>query len=143
VFLGEFHHTIDDKGRLTFPAKFRDALADGLVIVKGFEQCLFVFSRLEWPKFERKIREKQMLKENARRLSRLFFAGASEETLDKNGRVVIPGKLREFAQLEKDAIIVGVSDRLEIWSKTHWERYVTEAEKTYEETAEELADLGL
>jgi len=143
VFLGEFQHAVDDKNRLILPAKFREAFADGLIFTKGFENCLFVFSRAEWPRIEEKIRSLQLLKKDSRKLSRFFFGGASEEVLDKSGRVVIPANLKAFAELEKDVVIVGVSNRLEIWSKANWERYVAEAGRSYEDTAEELADIGL
>lgn len=143
MFLGEFQHAVDDKNRLILPAKFREAFADGLIFTKGFENCLFVFSRAEWPRIEEKIRSLQLLKKDSRKLSRFFFGGASEEVLDKSGRVVIPANLKAFAELEKDVVIVGVSNRLEIWSKANWERYVAEAGRSYEDTAEELADIGL
>lgn len=143
MFLGEFQHAVDEKNRLILPAKFREAFADGLIFTKGFENCLFVFSRAEWPRIEEKIRSLQLLKKDSRKLSRFFFGGASEEVLDKSGRVVIPANLKAFAELEKDVVIVGVSNRLEIWSKANWERYVAEAGRSYEETAEELADIGL
>ncbi|MDP1808603.1 MAG: division/cell wall cluster transcriptional repressor MraZ [Actinomycetota bacterium] len=143
MFLGEFQHTVDDKNRITLPAKFREPFADGLIMTKGFENCLFVFSKTEWPRIEDKIRSLALLKKDARKLSRFFFGGANEDTPDKNGRVVIPGHLRAFAGLDKDVVVVGVSNRLEIWSKDNWERYVAEAGRSYEDTAEDLADLGL
>ncbi len=143
MFLGEFQHTVDDKNRLILPAKFRKLLADGLIVTKGFENCLFVFSKAEWSGIEEKISSMQLLKKDARQVSRFFFGGASEEVPDKNGRVVIPGHLREYADLRKDVVIVGVSNRLELWSKSNWQKYVAEAEKSYEDTAEELADIGL
>ncbi len=143
MFLGEFQHTIDDKNRLTLPAKFRESFADGLIMTKGFENCLFVFSKAEWPRIEDKIRSLALLKKDARKLSRFFFGGANEDVPDKNGRVVVPGHLKAFAELDKEIVIVGVSNRLEIWSKANWQRYVAEAGESYEETAEELADLGL
>jgi len=114
-----------------------------LIITKGFENCLFVFTKAEWPRIEEKIRSFQLLKKDARKLSRFFFGGASEEVLDKNGRVVVPGHLRDYGQLKKDVVLVGVSNRVEIWSKSNWQGYVEEAGQSYEDTAEELADLGL
>ena len=143
MFLGEFQHTIDDKNRLTLPAKFRESFADGLLMTKGFENCLFVFSKVEWPRIEERIRSLQLLRKDARKLSRFFFGGASEDVPDKNGRIVIPAHLKAFAGLEKDAVVVGVSNRLEIWSKANWEGYAAEAGRSYEEAAEDLADLGL
>ncbi|HEB12722.1 MAG TPA: transcriptional regulator MraZ [Actinobacteria bacterium] len=143
MFLGEFQHTVDNKNRLILPAKFRESFADGLIITKGFENCLFIFSKAEWPGIEEKITSLQLLKKDARKLSRFFFGGASEEVPDKNGRIVVPAHLRDFADLKKDVVVVGVSNRLEVWSKSNWQEYVVEAEKSYEDTAEELADIGL
>lgn len=143
MFLGEFQHTVDGKHRITLPAKFRDQFADGLIMTKGFENCLFVFSKTEWPRIEDKIRSLALLKKDARMLSRFFFGGAAEDSPDKNGRVVIPEHLRTFAELDRDVVVVGVSNRLEIWSKDNWGKYVAEAGQSYEDTAEDLADLDL
>lgn len=141
MFLGEFQHSIDDKGRLTLPAKYRQAFADGLVVSKGLDKCLFILSKVEWPKHEAKMKERELLKKDARKVSRFFFSGSSEESLDKSGRVVVPVTLREYADIEKDVYIVGVSSRLEVWAKHRWEEYLAEAEASYEETAEELAGI--
>ena len=143
MFLGEFQHSLDAKGRLTLPAKFRDALADGLVITKGMENCLFVFSRSEWPSLQDKVQSLPMIKKDARKFTRFFFGGAMEEDLDKQGRVLIPENLRQYAQLNREVVIIGVSNRLEVWNKENWEEYVKEAESSYVEVAEELTDLGL
>ena len=143
MFLGEFQHSLDAKGRVTLPAKFREALADGLVITKGMEKCLFVFSRSEWPSLQDKVQSLSLGTKDARQFSRIFFGGATEEELDKQGRVLVPEHLRQYAELDKDAIIVGVSNRLEVWNKENWDAYVREAESSYVEIAEELTDLGL
>jgi len=138
VFLGEFCHFLDEKGRLILPSKFRDALADGVVITVGMEKCLFVIPKTEWPRWEDKIRSLPLAKKDARKFSRFFFAGASEEDITRQGRILIPGNLREYANLNKEVVIVGVSDRLEIWSKENWEAYQKEAESSYSDIAEEL-----
>ena len=143
MFVGEFQHTLDPKGRLILPAKFREALSDGLVMTKGFENCIFIFSRAEWPKVEDKLRSLALLKKQARMLSRFFFSGTSEEVPDRQGRVLVPQNLREHAELEKEIVVIGVANRLEVWSKANWERYSSEAKGSYEETAEELADIDL
>ncbi|HDP69382.1 MAG TPA: transcriptional regulator MraZ [Actinobacteria bacterium] len=138
MFLGEFCHFLDEKGRLILPSKFRDALADGVVITVGMEKCLFVIPKTEWPRWEDKIRSLPLAKKDARKFSRFFFAGASEEDITRQGRILIPGNLREYANLNKEVVIVGVSDRLEIWSKENWEAYQKEAESSYSDIAEEL-----
>ncbi len=143
MFLGEFQHSLDAKGRIILPVKFRDALADGLVVTKGMEKCLFIFSRSEWPHLQDKVQSLPLAKRDARQFSRFFFGGATEEELDKQGRVLIPEHLRQYAELNRDVVIVGVSNRLEVWNKENWEAYVKEAESSYVEIAEELTDLGL
>lgn len=143
MFLGEFQHTLDGKGRLILPSKFRDALADGLVITKGMEGCLFIFPKSEWPQLEDKVRSLPLTKKDARKFSRFFFAGATEEALSKQGRVLIPENLRKYAGLGKDIVVIGVSNRLEIWDKERWAAYSKEAGESYENVAEELTDLGI
>lgn len=143
MFLGEFEHSLDSKGRIILPAKFRAGLADGLVITKGMEKCLFIFSRAEWPQLEEKVRGFPFTKKDARKFSRFLFAGASEENLDKQGRIPIPQNLREYAELKKDVVIIGVSNRVEIWSKKNWDLYVKDAKSSYTDVAEDLTDLGL
>jgi len=143
MFIGEYQHTLDPKGRLILPAKFRDALSDGLVMTKGFENCIFIFSRAEWPKVEDRFRSLALLKKQARQLSRFFFSGTAEEVPDKQGRVMIPSNLRDHADLEKDAVVIGVANRLEVWSRKNWDEYSSLAKESYEETAEDLADIDL
>ena len=138
MFLGEFQHSLDEKGRVILPSKFRDGLADGVVITVGMEKCLFVIPKTEWPQWEDKIRSLPLAKKDARKFSRFFFAGASEENITKQGRILIPNNLREYADLSKDVVIIGVSDRLEVWDKDNWETYQKEAESSYSDIAEEL-----
>jgi len=142
LFLGEHRHTLDDKSRVTIPAKYRKALEDGLVVTKGFENCLFVFSKTGWLEFSEQIRQLRTLRKDARTLSRFLFGGACEDDLDKSGRVVVPQSLRQWASIKKEIIVIGVSSRLEIWSKEKWEKVEKEAASSYSEIAEELADLG-
>ncbi len=143
MFVGEYQHSLDPKGRVILPAKFRDALSDGLVMTRGFENCIFIFSQTEWPKVEDKFRSLAMLKKQARMLTRFFFSGSSQEVPDKQGRVMVPKNLREHAELGKDIVIIGVTNRLEIWSKSNWETYSSAAKDSYEDIAEELADIDL
>ncbi|MDI6799324.1 MAG: division/cell wall cluster transcriptional repressor MraZ [Actinomycetota bacterium] len=138
MFLGEFEHSLDEKGRLILPSKFRDALSDGVVITVGMEKSLFVIPKTEWPQWEDKIRSLPLAKKDARKFSRFFFAGASEEEITKQGRISIPANLRNYAGLSKVVVIIGVSDRLEIWDKDNWLAYQGEAEESYSDIAEDL-----
>ena len=139
MFLGEYLHSIDEKGRLTLPAKFKDAYADGLVVSEGFEESLALFTMVDWPKEAEKFRELESFDPDNRMLRRGFFAGADILTPDKNGRVVIPGSMRESIGLEKEAYIIGVYDHLEVWPKAKWDQYRSQARKTREVHAKRLA----
>ena len=142
VFLGEYRHNLDDKSRITVPSKFRDSFGDGLVITKGFENCLFVFTKTDWLEFSSQIQKLRTLKKDARTLSRFIFGGASEDAIDKQGRVMVPSSLRDWGQIKKEVVIIGVSNRLEVWSEANWDKVENEAAASYSEIAEELADLG-
>ncbi len=142
VFLGEHRHSLDDKGRITIPSKFRTSFKDGLVVTKGFENCLFVFTKTDWAEFAEKIQQLRTLKKDARTLSRFIFGGANEDSIDKQGRVIVPQSLRGWAQIKKEIVIIGVSNRLEVWSEANWSKVEKEAASSYSEIAEELADLG-
>ncbi|MDD4371547.1 MAG: division/cell wall cluster transcriptional repressor MraZ [Anaerostipes sp.] len=120
MFMGEYNHTIDSKGRLIIPSKFREALGSEFVITKGLDGCLFVFPEKEWLAFEEKLRSLPLIDKNARRFSRFFLAGASTCELDKQGRILVPGTLREFAQMDKEVVLTGMLDRIEVWSKEKW-----------------------
>jgi len=143
MFLGEFQHLIDGKGRVILPAKFREELADGLVITKGLEDCLFVYTPAEWSKLEDKIREMPLTNQNARAFTRNFFSGAAKGAPDKQGRVSLPQNLRDYAGLLKDVVVIGVGARAEIWDKEKWAKYSSETESSYSEIAEQLAGLGI
>lgn len=143
MFLGEFQHLIDGKGRVILPAKFREELADGLVITNGLEDCLFVYTPAEWAKLEDKIREMPLTNQNARAFTRKFFSGAAKGTPDKQGRVSLPQNLRDYASLTKDVVVIGVGARAEIWDKEKWAKYSAETESSYSEIAEQLAGLGI
>ncbi len=142
VFLGEYRHSLDDKGRITVPSKFREAFSDGLVVTKGFENCLFVFTKTGWPEFANQIQQLRSLKKDVRTLSRFIFGGASEDKVDKQGRVIIPQGLRDWGEIKKEVVIIGVSNRLEVWSEANWNKVESEAAASYSQIAEELADLG-
>jgi MraZ protein len=143
MFMGEYHHTIDAKGRIILPAKFREALGEQFVATKGLDNCLFVYPHEEWAIIENKLKQLPFTKADARAFVRFFFAGAAECEADKQGRVLIANNLREYAKLDKDIVIVGVSNRIEIWSREVWEKYSNETELSYEGLAEKLEDLGI
>jgi|HigsolmetaGSP11D_1036233.scaffolds.fasta_scaffold24780_1 MraZ protein len=140
MFLGEYQHSIDDKGRITIPAKFRDALGAEFIVTRGLDGCLFVYPREEWALLEQKLKSLPMMKSDARAFARFFFSGASECEWDKQGRVNIPSQLREYAKLEKDCVIIGVSNRVEIWDKATWEAYTAKSQDSFNDIAEKLVE---
>ncbi|QJC52508.1 division/cell wall cluster transcriptional repressor MraZ [Paenibacillus albicereus] len=143
MFLGEHQHSLDDKGRLTIPARFREHLGPAFIATRGLDHCLFVYPMEEWKQLEQKIRQLPLMKADARAFSRFFFSGAVELELDKQGRVNLPNHLTEYAKLEKDCMVLGVSSRVEIWSKPLWEGYYDQSEETFNEIAEKLVDFDL
>lgn len=143
MFLGEFSHTLDDKGRLTIPAKFRDELAGGLVVTRGIDRCLSVFPRQVWEQLAGNIAKLPLTQRSARDFGRLMFSGAADFIPDRQGRVLIPQGLREYAQLDGEAIIIGLYDRLEIWNPDSWSNVRTAVEEDPESIAEQLQELGI
>jgi MraZ protein len=141
MFMGEYNHTIDIKGRLIVPAKFRETLRDEFVVTKGLDGCLFVYPNEEWQTFEEKLKTLPLTNKNARQFSRFFLAGAATCEVDKQGRILLPGVLREFAELEKDVVLVGVLSRIEIWSKSKWVE--SNVFDDMDEIAENMEELGL
>lgn len=141
MFMGEYNHTIDAKGRLIIPSKFREILGDAFVVTKGLDGCLFVYDNEEWKRFEEKLRSLPITNKEARQFVRFFLAGATEAEVDKQGRILIPNVLREFAELTKDVVLVGVGSRIEIWSRERFED--TAAFEDMDEIAEHMAELGL
>jgi MraZ protein len=141
MFMGEFNHTVDIKGRLIVPSKFREQLGDEFVVTKGLDGCLFVYPNEEWKNIEDKFRNVPLTTKDARKFSRFFFAGAASCEVDKQGRILIPTVLREFADLSKDVVSVGVLNRIEIWSKDRW--LDTNTYDDMDEVAEHMAELGL
>jgi len=143
MLMGQYEHTIDAKGRVIIPAKFREELGDRFVLTKGLDNCLFVYSLDEWKNIEAKLKTLPLTKKDARAFTRFFLAGAVECEIDKQGRILIPANLREHAKIEKDVIFIGVSTRVEIWSKEVWEEYSNNTDVSFEEIAEHLDDLNI
>ncbi len=143
MFIGEYQHTIDGKGRLIIPSKFRAPLGDEFVMTKGLDNCLFVYPKDEWKIVEDKLKSLPMTNKDARAFVRFFFSGATECVLDKQGRILIPGNLRDHSKLTKDTVVIGVSTRLEIWSKEEWDNYNDDESLSYDSIAEKMAELGI
>ncbi len=125
AFRGEYSHSIDAKGRLIIPAKFRELLGDQFVVTRGFDGCLFVFAQEGWDDFEAKLQALPMDSPDVRTLTRFFLAGATDAELDKQGRILLPATLLKHARIEKDAVIAGVGNRVEIWNKDDWDKAST------------------
>lgn len=140
MFMGEYNHSIDSKGRVIVPSKFREQLGEEFVITKGFDGCLYGYTMQEWSNIEEKFKNVTLTSKDARRFLRFFFSGAASCEVDKQGRILIPPTLRDYAGLDKDIVTVGVLSRIEIWNKDRWQ------ENSYEdmdEIAEHMAELGL
>ena len=120
MFMGEYNHTVDAKGRLIVPSKFREQLGNEFVVTKGFDSCLFVYDNTEWTEMEKKLTALPVTNASARKLNRFFLASATTCEVDKQGRILIPSVLREYTGIEKDAVLVGMGSHLEIWSKDRW-----------------------
>jgi MraZ protein len=140
MLLGEYEHTIDDKNRLTLPARFRQAFAEGIVVTRGMDGCLFAYTRSDWDRLvDSRLATLDPLSKEGRRMQRFFFAGAAETELDKQGRVGLPAPLLQHANLERDVVVAGVHDHLEIWDRDAWRRELAEVEGSAEHVAERLA----
>jgi MraZ protein len=143
MFIGEYQHNLDDKGRLAIPAKFRAKLAKGAVVTKGLDNCLFLYTAAEWEKLATKLANLTISKANTRAFSRLMLAGAMDVQLDKQGRIILPEYLRKFGNLKKKAILAGLYSRLEIWDEDNWNKYKKGTEKQSTDIAEALEGLDV
>lgn len=143
MFMGEYQHALDGKGRLFIPARLREELGDRFIMTRGLDRCLFVYPLAEWATLERKLKELPFTRSDARAFVRFFFAGATECELDNQGRVLIPANLRNYAGIDRETVIIGVSTRLEIWSLEVWENYSANVRDNFAEFAEKLVDLGI
>ena len=140
--MGEYNHTIDAKGRFIIPAKFRETLGDKFIVTKGLDGCLFVYPKREWSSFEEKLKVLPLTNKDARQFTRFFLAGAAACEVDKQGRILLPQVLRDFAQLEKEVVLIGVASRVEIWSKINWEQSMSTYNDDMNEIAEKMESLG-
>jgi MraZ protein len=143
MLLGEFKHNLDIKGRMAIPAKFRDKMTAGAIITRGIDDCLFVFTSVEWEKLANKLVALPLAQANSRAFSRLMLAGATDVELDAQGRILIPDYLRKYAGLKKEVIVAGLYNRMEIWDEEAWKAYKTKTESSSEEIAEKLGELGI
>jgi len=138
MLLGTHTPKLDDKGRIILPAKFRDELSAGVVVTRGQERCLYVFSKSEFESVHEKIRQAPVTSEEARKYLRLFLSGAADDTPDKQGRVLVPQLLRDYAGLTKELVIIGVGSRAEIWDAVSWQEYLSSNEEKFATQAEEV-----
>ncbi|WP_307480608.1 division/cell wall cluster transcriptional repressor MraZ [Cytobacillus purgationiresistens] len=138
MFMGEYHHNVDTKGRLIVPSKFRENLGETFVLTRGLDQCLFGYPMSEWKEMEIKLKALPLTKKDARSFTRFFFSGATECEIDKQGRVNITSPLLQYAKLEKECVVLGVSNRIEIWSRNLWEEYFAGSEESFAEIAENM-----
>jgi len=143
MFIGEYQHNMDVKGRVAVPAKFRNKLSGGAIVTRGLDKCLFLFSSEEWEKLAEKIVSLPLTQANSRAFSRLMLAGAADCEIDAQGRILVPDYLRKYASLEKEVVVAGLYNRAEIWDMGRWNSYKAETEEKSEEIAERMGELGL
>lgn len=143
MFIGEYQHTMDEKGRLAIPAKFREELRRGAVITRGLDDCLFLFPREQWGLLAEKLASLPLSQANSRAFARLMLAGAMEVELDGQGRILVPAFLREYAKFGTAVIVAGLLSRLEIWDEKLWKQYKHKAERNSSDIAEHLTSLGV
>ncbi len=143
MFIGEYHHAVDDKGRLAVPVKFREEIGRTVVVTRGLDNCLFVYTQTEWTQLAERLSKLPVAKANTRAFARLMLAGAMELEVDKQGRVILPDYLRKFAGLKKKVVIAGLLNRLEIWDALVWQKYQAGTERNAGDIAEALGELGV
>ncbi len=143
MFIGEYQHTLDEKGRLAMPVKFRAQIAEGAVVTKGLDNCLSVYTLPEWEKLAEKLASMPLTQAASRAFARLMLAGATQIVPDKQGRVNIPAYLREYAELSGQVVVAGLYSRIEIWSQKNWQEYKSKTEGDSSAIAEELSNLGV
>lgn len=143
MFIGEYSHNLDDKGRLSIPVKFRRDLVKGAVVTRGLDNCLFLYTKKEWEKLAEKLAALPISQANSRAFARLMLAGAMDVDIDKQGRVVLPEYLRRFASLQKNVVVAGLYSRIELWDEKNWADYKGRTESASGEIAEKMAELGV
>lgn len=143
MFIGEYHHAIDDKGRLAVPVKFREEIGRTVVVTRGLDNCLFVYTQKEWHNLAERLSKLPVAKANTRAFARLMLAGAMELEVDKQGRVILPDYLRKYAALKKKVVIAGLLNRLELWDAALWSKYQSGTERNAGDIAEALGELGV
>jgi MraZ protein len=143
MFIGEFNHTIDEKGRLSVPAKFRAELAKGMVLTRGLDGCLWLYTEEEWQKIAEKVSALPLTQKNARSFSRFVLSGAMDLKIDKIGRIIVPKYLAEYAGISTKVVVAGMYNRLEIWAEETWKQFKAKMEESSEEVAENLSELGI
>ncbi len=143
MFIGEYTYNIDNKGRISIPAKFREQMPDGVVITRGLDHCLWIYTKDEWSKIAAKLAALPISQKKSRAFARLMLAGAWDCELDKQGRIMVPDYLQTYAHLNKNAIIAGLYNRLEIWNEDVWQEYKAQTEAASDDIAESMADLGI
>lgn len=143
MFIGEYHFSMDDKGRVAIPTKFKADLKEGAVVTRGLDSCLFVYPKAEWEKLAKRLAGLPISQANTRAFARLMLAGAMEVETDKQGRVVLPEYLRKYAGLDKQVVIAGLYNRVEIWESEAWDRYSKQTEKSSGDIAERLGELDV
>ncbi|MGO5075847.1 division/cell wall cluster transcriptional repressor MraZ [Clostridium sporogenes] len=142
MFIGEYNHSLDTKNRIIIPAKFREELGKNFVLTKGLDGCLYVYPKSQWEVLQKKLETLPLTNKNARAFVRFFFSGAHELEIDKQGRTLIPQNLLEYGQIQKEIVSIGVSNRIEIWSKDKWDEY-NNSNIDYDNIAEQMSELGI
>lgn len=143
MFIGEYNHAIDEKGRMAIPVKFRSDLAKGAVVTRGLDNCLFLYSLEEWEKLAEKLSKLPISQANTRAFARLMLAGAMDVETDKQGRIILPEYLRKYAAIQKKVVVAGLYNRLEIWNEDNWNKYKEGKEAQSNDIAEALGELGV
>lgn len=143
MFIGEYSHNLDDKGRLAVPKKFRPDLSKGAVVTRGLDSCLFLYTKTEWAKLAEKLAALPFAQANTRAFARLMLAGAMDVDIDKQGRVMLPEYLRQYAGIAKSVVVAGLYNRLELWDETKWAEYKKKTENESNQIAEQMANLGV
>lgn len=143
MFIGEYHHAIDEKGRLAIPVKFRSEMAKGGVVTRGLDNCLFVYTKQSWQELADRLSKLPLAKANSRAFARLMLAGAMEVSVDGQGRVMVPEYLRKFASIKKTVVVAGLYNRIEVWDEKEWEKYRKGTETKSGDIAETLSELGV